>query len=232
MSAPAPEARTFQAASASSFSAATRVAGAVIALGYLLGLVPGPVVAVVGGMALMTYGRNLLLERRPALVSGAALAVLGGALGIAALRWGALELTSIRGVQSVLGPTVLVGPPQAAVAAGIAAAGAGVALAVWSARPWPQGRLQIAWWTIELVVGAFAITTVFFDPAESALGAGGAGAAILQIARWAGVIGVVAALVGGGCWLLRRAADLWRGVAVVAAGAAVTVAAALILSVV
>lgn len=232
MSTPAPEPRPFQVSSASSFSAAARAAGAVIALGYLLGLVPGPVVAVVGGMALITYGRNLLLERVASLLSGAALAVIGGALGIAALRWGALELGDIRGVQSVLGPTVLVGPTQAAAAAIVATAGASIALAVWCARPWPRTRLEYGWWGVELVVGAFAIATVFLDPARSALDAGGAGDAALEMARWAGAIGVVAVAAGGGSWFLNKLGVLWRAVATAVAGAAVAVAAALILSVV
>lgn len=232
MNAPAPEARSFQVSSASAFSIAARVAGAVIALGYLLGLVPGPVVAVVGGMALMTYGRNLLLERRAALVAGAALAVLGGSLGIAALRWGALDLGAIRGVQSVLGPTVLVGPTQAAAAAVVAVVAGSIALAVWSSTPWPRGRVQIGWSALELVVGAFALATVFLDPAESALDAGGLGAAAIQVARWVGVIAVVAVVVGGGAWLLHRTPDVWRAVAVVAAGAAVLASAALTMSVV
>lgn len=232
MSAPAAEPASFQVSSASTLSVATRVAGVLVALGYLSGVVPGPLVAVVGGMALMTYGRNLLLERRPAIVSGAALAVVGGALGIAALRWGALELGDIRGVQSVLGPTVLVGPTQAAVATGIATGGACVALAVWSSRPWPRTRLQAIWCALELIVGAFAIATVFLDPAESALGSGGAAEVAAQVARWVGVIVVVGAVVAGAAWLLQRTADVWRAVAVAVAAAAVMTSAALILSVV
>ncbi|MGH2693430.1 MAG: hypothetical protein ACRDJJ_01315, partial [Actinomycetota bacterium] len=61
------------------FSAATRAAGLVIALGYLLGLVPGPLVAVVGGLALVTFGRGLLCRRGDEAVAGAALAVVAGA---------------------------------------------------------------------------------------------------------------------------------------------------------
>lgn len=232
MTAPAAEASSFQVSSASALSVAARVAGVVIALGYLLGLVPGPLVAVVGGMALITYGRNLLLERRAAIVSGAALAVLGGALGIAALRWGALELGDIRGVQSVLGPTVLVGPTQAAVATAVATAGASIALAVWSSRPWPRTRLQAIWWALELIVGAFAIATVFLDPAESALGAGAAAEVALQIARWVGVVAVIGLAVAVAAWALQRIGDIWRAVAVAVAAAAAMTSAALILSVV
>lgn len=232
MSTTASEPRQFQVSSVSALSAAARVGGAVIALGYLLGLVPGPVVAVVGGMALITYGRNLLLERSASLLSGAALAVLGGALGIAALRWGALDLGDIRGVQSVLGPTVLVGPALAAAAAIVATAGGCVALAVWSARPWPRTRLEQGWWGLELVVGSFAIATVFLDPARSALYAGSAGETALEIVRWIGVIAVVGVAAGGAAWFLNKVGELWRAVAVAVAGAAVAVAAALILSVV
>lgn len=231
MSTPDPHVARFEDLSVSAFSVATRVAGVVIALGYLLGLVPGPVVAVVGGLALTTFGRNLLLERTGAVVAGAALAVLGGALGIAALRWGALDLGDIRGVQSVLGPTVLVGPTQAAAASIVATAGATLALAVWCSRPWPTTRRQLIWWALELGVGAFAVATVFLDPAESALGAGEAGDTAIQISRWVGVIVASAAVTGGIAWLLDRTNNVWRGVAVIAAGAAVVTSAGLLLSV-
>lgn len=203
----------------------------VVALGYLLGLVPGPVVAVVGGIAVTTFGRNLLIEKSGAVVAGAALAVLGGALGIAALRWGALELGDIRGVQSVLGPTVLVGPTQAAVASIVATAGAVLALAVWCSRPWPATRLQGLWWGLELGVGAFAIATVFLDPADSALGAGRVSEVVIQIARWVGVVAATSMLAGGLAWLLKRISSVWRSVVVVVAGAAVMTSAGLLLSV-
>ena len=223
---------SFQTSSASAYSAATRTAGAVIALGHLLGLVPGPVVAVVGGIGLMTFGRNLLVGSREAVTTGAALAVLGGALGIAALRWGALDLGDIRGVQSVLGPTILVGPTQAAVATGIAAAAATLALGVWTASPWPRAGVQVAWSGVETLIGALAITTVFIDPADSALGAGGVVDTGLQIARWAAAVVTVGAVAAGGAWVLRRLGELWRAVAVGAGAAAVVVSAALVLSVV
>lgn len=232
MSVPAEQASSFQNRSVAAYSVAARAGGVVVALGYLVGLVPGPIVAVVGALALVTFGRNLLLDPGAALVSGAALAVVGGAVGIAALRWSALDLGDIRGVQSVLGPTVLVGPTQAAVAAGIAAGGATTALAVWCARPWPRGRVQLAWWLLEATVGALAIVTVFLDPAQSALSAGGVADAAVQIARWAAVVAVVTGAAAGGAWLLRRHGDLWRTVAVIGASVAVVVSAALVLSVI
>ncbi len=230
MSSPVPAGSTFQTASAGAFSSATRVAGIVIALGYLLGFVAGPVVAVVGALALTTYGRNVLVPRRSALASGAALAVIGGSLGIAALRWGALELASLRGVQSVLGPTLLVGPLQAALATGIAAAAAVVALAVWLAAPWPTDRIDLVWALVEAAVGAFAIVTVFFDPARSALAGAGTASVALEVARWLGAVTLVMALVAGLGWLLQRRDELWRAVIVAGAGAAVVSAAALLMS--
>lgn len=232
MSAATTKPPSFQTSSASAYSAATRTAGAVIALGHLLGFVSGPVVAVVGGIALMTFGRNLLVVHRAAAIAGAALAVLGGALGIAALRWGALDLGDIRGVQSVLGPTVLVGPTQAAVATGVAAGGATLALAVWATSPWPRRLGEATWWAGETLVVALAITTVFIDPAGSALGAGGGAHAALQIAWRAVVAVIVTAAAMGGAWLLRRWGELWRALVVGVAAAAVVTSAAVVSSVV
>ena len=134
-------------------------------MGYLLGLVHGPVVAVVGGLALITFGRNLLLEHHAAALSGAALAVMAAALGIAALRWGALDLDELRGVQAVLGPTLLVGPVQAAWATSIAAVAGFAGLVVWTARPWPSTRALFAWWSLEAALGSLALISLFFEPA-------------------------------------------------------------------
>lgn len=220
----------FQEASPAAFASGTRAAGAVIALGYLLGFVPGPVVAVVGGLALITYGRALLLARIPAALEGVAVAVVAGALGIGALRWEALGLAELRGVQAVLGPTVLVGPTQVAVATGVAAGAALVALAVWLSAPWPKTRFGLAWSALEAVVGALAIVTVFFDPAESGLGGGGAGSATAQLLRWAGVTAVAAGAVGAAAWFLSAKKDVWRLILVAAAGAGVVAAAALLLA--
>lgn len=231
MTAAAVETSGFQGSSIGAFITGTRVAGAVIALGYLLGLVPGSVVAVVGALALITFGRALMLEPRAALAVGGALAVIGGALGIAALRWGALGLPELRGVQSVLGPTVLVGPEQAAVATGVAAGASLVALAAWSAAPWPADRFQLVWAVAEACIGAFAVVTVFFDPVKSALGSGGTGGALVDIGLWLGAVLATGALVCLGAWALQRVAAIWRLAAVATAGAAVTAAAALLVSV-
>ncbi len=218
---------SYQASAASAFSVAARAGGAVICLGYLLGLVQGPVVSVVGGLALITFGRNLLLDHRAAAVSGAALAVIAAALGIAALRWGALDLGELRGVQSVLGPTVLVGPTEAAVATSIAGAAAVVALTVWMSRPWPDSKVLFGWWGLEAAIASLALLTLFFEPA--ALFGHGAGGAVALLG-WIGATALIAAVVAGGGWLLGRLPRVVPPLLMGAAGAAVAAAAAILVT--
>ncbi|MDQ4058868.1 MAG: hypothetical protein M3124_07065 [Actinomycetota bacterium] len=145
-------------------SAGARVAGLVLALGYLTGFVPGPLVAPVGGLALVTFGRCLDLDRSSQVLSAASLAVVAGAVGVTGLRWGTLDLAGLRSVQAVLGPTLLVGPMAGALAS-IAAAGAAiVALALWlSARP-VQGAWQGAWAALETVGMSLCVVTAFWGP--------------------------------------------------------------------
>ncbi|MDQ3952424.1 MAG: hypothetical protein M3279_05600, partial [Actinomycetota bacterium] len=97
------------AASLRGWGAGARVAGAVVALGYLLGLVQGPLLAVAGGLALVTLGRSAGARGSDDLVFGGALAVLVGALQVGGLRWETLDLAELRGAQAVLGPALLVG---------------------------------------------------------------------------------------------------------------------------
>jgi hypothetical protein len=146
-------------------SAGTRTAGLVVALGYLLGLVPGPLVAAVGGLALITFGRALLVDRAGELRSGISLALIAGAVGVAALRWGTLQLGEVRGVQAVLGPTLMVEPSGAAAACWLAAGGAVLALGVWLSTVRGDGRIGLALWGLEGVAGALAIVSVFWGPA-------------------------------------------------------------------
>lgn len=218
----------FQASSASAFSVAARAGGAVICLGYLLGLVPGSVVAVVGGLALLTFGRNLLLEHHEAALSGAALALLAASLGIAALRWGALDLAELRGVQSVLGPTVMVGPVTAALATSLAAAASLIGLAVWMARPWPDTGVLFGWWGLEAAIGALAVVTAFFEPV-ALMGSNGEGVA--GAAGWVGTTALLTAVAGGGGWLFRKLPGTLQVVVVVVAGAALAAGAALLVTV-
>lgn len=210
------------------FSAAARVAGAVIAMAYLLGLVPGPLVTVVGGLALITFGRALLLPLLPSARAVLSLAVIAGAVGIGALRWGTLDLAELRGVQAVLGPTVTVGPPAAAIACGIALGAAVVVLAVWFLEPAPGDRTDHVWGGFEVALVALALATIFIDPARSVLHGAGLAIALLEIVRWAGVTAVTAAVALGIARLLRDTGDFVRWVVLGVAGAAVAVAAALI----
>ena len=133
-------------------------------VGYLSGLVPGAVVSLVGGLALMTFGRALLLDRAATAVSGAALAVAAGALGIAALRWGTLSLEGLVGAQSVLGPTILVGPQLPAIASGVALGAALVATAAWATEPRGIDRRSRVWSRIEGILAVLSATLVFAAP--------------------------------------------------------------------
>ena len=146
------------------FATGTRVAGAVLMIGYLSGLVPGAIVSLVGGLALITFGRALLLDRGATAVSGAALAVTAGAFGIAALRWGTLSLGSLVGAQSVLGPTILVGPEAPAIAAGVALGAALAAAAAWAVEPSGVDRPSRIWARLEGILAVLAATLVFAAP--------------------------------------------------------------------
>lgn len=215
----------FQASASSAYSVAARVAGAIICLGYLLGAVQGPVVSVVGGLALITFGRNILLDHRAAALSGAALAVMAASLGIAALRWGALDLGELRGVQSVLGPTMLVGPVEASVATSLAAVAALAGLAVWMSRPWPDSKLLYGWWALEAAIAGLALVTAFFEPVALVGGEG-----LLAALGWLGATALVVALVAGGGWLLRKLPAVVPAALMGGAGAAVAAAAAVLVT--
>jgi hypothetical protein len=145
-------------------AAGARVGGLVLALGYLTGWADGPLVVAVGGLALITFGRALLMGRADRVLSAAALAVIGGAVGVAALRWGTLELSELRSVQSVLGPTVLVGPEMAAAGAVLAGVAALVALMVWVAALDARGILAWTWTGVEVVAVALALVSGFWGP--------------------------------------------------------------------
>jgi len=209
---------------APAFATATRVAGAVLIVGYLSGLVPGAIVSVVGALALMTFGRALLLDRTSTAASGVALAVAAGALGIAAVRWGTLSLSELVGAQSVLGPTILVGPQPTAVASGVALGAALVAAAAWATEPLGTERVARVWGRIEGILVVLAATVVFAAP-----GAGGRPGVLVSPGE-AGVTVAVAALgiavVALGPRLFRSRRVRW--IALATAGAAVAAAAALV----
>jgi hypothetical protein len=203
----------------------------VIALGYLLALVRGPLLAVAGGLALVTLGRCAAAKGSDDVFLGASLAVLVGALQVGGLRWETLDLARLRGAQAVLGPTVLVGPEAAATASTIAGIAAVAALAVWlaTARRTEEGvggrAVQLVW-LAEAAVGALAIVTVFWGasvPRGSFTGAGGARA----LAGWVLAVGVVGAAAVVAATYLARVPS-WRSWIAGAAGASVLAAAVVV----
>lgn len=207
-----------------------RAAGTIVALGYLLGFVRGPVIAVVGGLALVTLARCVSAPTPEDAVLAACLAVLAGAVGVGALRWGVVDLGDLRGIQAVLGPTLLVGPAGAAAACWVATGGAVAALAAWlgTARLIDSGtgatpRPVTAVWALEALVGSFLIVSVFWGPSipRGSLG----GDAFVAAVRWLGLtVAVAAASTGAALVLARRRAWRWAalggGAVAASAGAA------------
>lgn len=192
----------------------TRVAGAVIALGYLLGLVPGPLAAVIAAVALLSFGRSVAAETTQPYLGLAAFGVVALAAAVGALRWGSSSLDAIRGAQAVLGPTVLIEPREAAIGAGLAAAGGVVGLSVWLAAHRPEGLISFLLSCAEAVVVSLLLATAFWGPAVVAPGAGDAGELAKDVGGWALVV-LGASLPAVGLSLLwRRLAPVWTWVAV------------------
>jgi hypothetical protein len=184
------------------FSVAARAAGSILAAGYILGAVPGPVVAIVGALALVTFGRILLAPRAEAALDAAALGLLSAALLAGALRWGTLDLGEIRGAQTVLGPTLLLGPRDVAIAVWIAAGAGVVALAEWEAFPADGDRADRFWWVTETLLGALALVAVFWGPEIAGPDEGeDLGVAI---ATWAGMTAAVTVTALVVSFVLRR----------------------------
>ena len=214
---------------ARSVAVGIRCAGGAIALGYLLGFVAGPLVPVIGGLALMTFGHGLVLDRASRTFAAVGLAIVAGAVGIGALRWGALGLDAIRGAQEVLGPTILVGPAQASAATSIAAGAAVLGLAVWIAPSLPQGWVARAGWAMEAAIGSLAVVWIFWGNAhDPSTGSGSSPAALL---RWAGAVGVACAAAVLVALVVARLGARWRWALPGLAGASVVGAAGLIASV-
>jgi hypothetical protein len=154
-----------------------------------------------------------MVDRSTGIVAGSALSIAAGAIGVGALRWGSLDLADLRGVQSVLGPTLLVGPDRSALASAMAAGAAVIALAVWMSS-FAEGlelrSRKAALWLAEGVIGAFAVVTVFFDPAESALAGGDFVRTLLTLGRWAASVIGATTIVVGIALVLRRGGHRWR----------------------
>lgn len=206
-----------------------RAAGAVFALGYLLGLVRGPLLAVVGGLALLTLGRCVGAAGSDDLFLGGSLAVLAIALQAGGFRWETLDLAQLRGAQAVLGPSLLVGPAGAAAGCWLALGAGAAALSVWLATARhadPSAPLVRGLWFAEAAVGSLALVTVFWGGSIPRGSFGGA-AVLAAIGQWLLAIVVVGgAAVAGALWL--GGASRWRGR--VLAGAAVAAVAALALT--
>ena len=214
---------------ARSVALGARCAGGVIALGYLLGFVAGPLVPVIGGLALMTFGHGLLLDRHSRLFAAVGLAIVAGAVGIGALRWGALGLDAIRGAQQVLGPTVLVGPTAAATASWMAAGAGILGLAVWIASSRPQGRGPLLGWGFEAAIGALAVVWIFWGNAHDA--SSGSGSSPAALLRWVAAVAVAGVLAVAVALLVGRLGARWRWAVPAVAGVAVVGAATLVASV-
>ena len=200
-----------------------------MALGYLTGVVNGPLVAAVGGLALVTLGRSLRMDRYGRALSSAGFAVFAGALGIAAIRWGTLELAELRSVQAVLGPTILVGPEAAAIAAILATAAASVALGLWVTAGPISGLFHWTWTVLETLAVALALVTAFWGP-KILIGSDDVPAAevLESFGVWAVAAGgVTLASVAGGL-LARLLPASVRTALMILALVAVTVAAALL----
>jgi len=184
------------------FATGTRVAGAVLIVGYVSGLVPGAVVSVVGAIALMTFGRTLLLDRKATAVSGVALAIAAGALGVAALRWGTLSLRELVGAQSVLGPTILVGPQVPAAASILALSAALAAAAAWATEPSGADRASRVWAVIENLLVVAAVALVFAAP--------GAGGGVAELFGHPEELAVTLGVVSAGGMVVVLARSLFR----------------------
>lgn len=175
------------------------VAGATVALGYLLGLVQGPLVAVIGGIALMTLGRGVSLASRDATALCWAFVTLALSWGVIAMRWSSLMLDDLRGVQAVLGPTALVGEREVVTGTALAGAGAIFALSVWAGRPRVQRARDIGIRMLETAPAALAIMTVLWGPAL-------AGVPVVGVLTWvAGTVFVAAFAAVAGTLVFRSA---------------------------
>jgi hypothetical protein len=214
---------------ARSIALGVRCAGGVIALGYLLGFVAGPLVPVIGGLALMTFGHGLVLDRQSRTFAAAGLAIVAGAVGIGALRWGAMGLDAIRGAQQVLGPTVLVGPTQAATASWMAATAAVLGLAVWIAPSFPQTVTERVAWVLEAAIGSLAVVWIFWGGAHDA--ASGSATSATALMQWAAAVGAACLVAVGVALVMGRLGPRWRWAIPALAGAGVVGAASLIASV-
>lgn len=203
----------------SSASVAARVTGVIGALGYLTGLVDGPVLGILGGLALLSFGRALASERGAELIAPASFGVLAGAAGVVALRWGTLDLNGIGGIQAVLGPIVTVSPAPVAAMAGAALAAAAGAAGVGLTEPAPGIGAPRWWWWVEAGTVSGVLALMFGGSPFAGL----AGAAL-----WVGATALLGAVVVATSKVLGPRAVPVRLVAIGICAAVVVVAAIVI----
>ena len=196
-------------------SIAARVAGAVTALGFLLGVVDGPIVAVVGALALIAFGRSLVTPVGTELIGPLAFAVVAGATGVVALRWSSLDLAAIRGVQAVLGPTVAVGPTEVAGAIGATLVAGVLTAGLWLADDLPGGALGGYWRWVERTIAGLVLATLFAGPQVA--GIVEAGTWLGATAGATGLVAVVGRILGPRSARVRIALIADAGVLVTAA---------------
>ncbi|MGH2753007.1 MAG: hypothetical protein ACRDLB_01110, partial [Actinomycetota bacterium] len=164
-----------------------------------------------------------------AALTGVAIAVTAGALGVGALRWDAIELRALRGAQAVLGPTLLVGPPRAAAAAWLGLGAVVIAATVLLAAPVGHGRVALGVRIAEGLVVGLAGATVFWGPSiPDGLGAGELAG---RIGIWALATIAVAGPIVALSFVVAKAPLALRWTLLVLAGALATAGAALMGSV-
>ncbi len=202
------------------FATALRVAGFVIAAGFLSGVVPGTIVVAALALGLLTVGRGAAPEAVHQTLGAAAIGVVLLAVTVGALRWGSVSLDAMRGAQAVLGPTLLIEPQEAAVGGSLAAGGGVLALSLWLSALRPRDVLGFVLASLEGALVALALATAFWGPAVVVSGVGDAGELARDLGAWA--LAVVAALLPATVLSLlwRRLAAVWAWTALLVAGAA------------
>jgi hypothetical protein len=203
-------------------AAAAQAAGIVLAFAQLTGLWEGILFLLGGAFALIAGGRMLDEDDSTAFLTAFAYVVLIGSLGAVALRWASPDLEVWRGVESVLGAPLVVGPTGASVGCGLAAAaGLGTMAVLLSGRVTGTARVRV-FGILEALVLALALVTAFWGP-ELTPGAD-VSQTLLELGRWVGLTIVVAGVGWAGGLLLRRASARVP-IFVVVAAAVFTVAA-------
>ena len=201
-------------------SAAARVAGAVIAGGYLVGLVPGTLGAAIGALGLLSFGRSLAAKTPRGLIELAAFGVIALGAPAGALRWGSSSLDAVRGAQAVLGPTVLIEPREAAIGAGLAAGAGVVALGLWLSVLRPQGIVSWSLSCLEGAVAALLLATAFWGPAVVTGGGDGTSELARDLGGWALVVLATLLPSVGLSLAFRKVPLVWSWVALAAGVAA------------